>query len=104
MRVLRTGGCLALTAWDLPERTPLLGVFLDAIADAGATPSADIPVGPPFFRFSIDEQFAALLGACGLTGVEVNTIAFNHPVPTTDELWDGHGNRAPLGVRGRARG
>lgn len=89
VRVLRTGGFLALTAWDLPERTRLLGVFLDAIADAGATPPADIPAGPPFFRFSIDEQFTALLEACGLTGVQVNTIVFNHPVPTTDELWDG---------------
>ena len=68
------------------RRRPCIGL---AIADKGATPPADIPVGPPFFRFSVDEQFATLLETCGLTGVEVNTIAFDHAVPTTDELWDG---------------
>jgi hypothetical protein len=47
------------------------------------------PVGPPFFRFADEEQFAALLEHSGLTGVEVKTIVFEHHVSTTDELWNG---------------
>jgi SAM-dependent methyltransferase len=89
VRVLNDGGTLALTTWDLPERMRLLGVFLDAFTEAGATPPDDLPVGPPFFRYAIDEQFAALLGGNGLTGIEVKTIAFSHRVSSADDLWNG---------------
>lgn len=88
-RVLANGGTLALTTWDRPEHMRLLGIFLDAFAEAGATPPNDIPVGPPFFRFADDEEFSALLVNSGLTGVEVETIAFTEHVSTADELWDG---------------
>ena len=89
VRILGPGGHLALTTWDLPERARLVGVFLDAITEAGAAPPEDIPVGPPFFRFADEEQFAALLKHSGLTGVEVKTIVFEHHVATADELWNG---------------
>jgi ubiquinone/menaquinone biosynthesis C-methylase UbiE len=49
VRVLRNDGRLSLTTWDFPERMRLLGVFLDALAGAGAAAPDDIPVGPPFF-------------------------------------------------------
>jgi ubiquinone/menaquinone biosynthesis C-methylase UbiE len=89
VRVLRRGGSLALTTWDQPERMRVLGVFLDAFAEAGATPPADLPVGPPFFRFAADEQFAALLADNGLTDVRVRTIAIDHRVASAEELWNG---------------
>ena len=89
VRILAPGGHLSLTTWDVPERARLLGVFLDAIAQAGAAPPDDLPVGPPFFRFAVEEQFVALLQAGGLTGVEVTTIVFEHRVSTADALWEG---------------
>ncbi len=89
VRVLGPGGKLALTAWDLPERARLLGVFLDAAAEAGATPPEDLPTGPDFFRFSVDEEFDSLLREHGLEDRAVTTIAFTHRVATADELWDG---------------
>ena len=89
VRVLRPGGRLALTAWDVPERARFLGVFLDAVADAGATAPTDIPTGPNFFRFSVDEEFDALMGDHGLAQRTVQTIAFTHRVANADELWDG---------------
>jgi SAM-dependent methyltransferase len=89
VRVLAPGGRLSLTTWDHPDRTRLLGVFVDAIAEAGATPPDSIPVGPPLFRFADDEQFAALLEGGGLASVDMRTIAFHHTVSTADELWDG---------------
>jgi SAM-dependent methyltransferase len=56
-RTLAPGGTLALTVWDRPERARFVGVMLDAVAEAGATPPQDVPMGPDFFRFSVDEEF-----------------------------------------------
>jgi SAM-dependent methyltransferase len=89
VRVLAPGGRLALTAWDLPDRARFLGVFLDAAAEAGATPPEDLPAGPDFFRFSADEDFDALLSHGGLEDRAVETIAFSHPFASSDELWHG---------------
>jgi SAM-dependent methyltransferase len=89
VRVLGEGGTLALTTWDQPDRMRLLGVFLDAFAEVGATPPEDIPAGPPFFRFAVDEEFTGLLLGAGLDGIEVKTIAFSHDVASADELWKG---------------
>jgi ubiquinone/menaquinone biosynthesis C-methylase UbiE len=89
VRVLKPGGRLSLTTWDNPDRMRLLGVLLDAFAEAGAAPPDDLPVGPPFFHYADDEQFAALLRTGGLTDVFVETVRFDHPVASADELWDG---------------
>ncbi len=88
-RVLRGGGRLALTTWDTPDRMRLLGVVLDAFADAGAQPPPGIPAGPPFFRYADDSAFAALLTGAGLADVDVTTVAFLHSIPSADDLWDG---------------
>jgi hypothetical protein len=66
-----------------------LGVFLDATAEAGATPPADLPAGPDFFRYSAGEDFDALLSDHGLEDRAVQTIAFSHRFPSAEELWDG---------------
>jgi ubiquinone/menaquinone biosynthesis C-methylase UbiE len=90
VRVLAPGGKLALTAWDRPDRARFLGVFLDAVAEAGATPPEDVPVGPDFFRFSVDAEFETLLREQGLEESRVRTIAFTLRVSSSgDELWDG---------------
>ena len=89
VRVLRSGGRLALTTWDQADRMRFLGVFLDAFAEAGAAPVPDIPAGPAFFQFADDEKFAHLLTGCGLSGVEVTTVAFDHRVESGEELWQG---------------
>jgi SAM-dependent methyltransferase len=88
-RVLAPGGRLALSTWDLPEYARVFGVFLDAVAEAGAGAPADVPAGPPFFRFSEDRELAGLLARVGLTDVLVRTISFTHRVSDPDELWDG---------------
>jgi hypothetical protein len=80
---------LALTAWDLPERARFLGVFLDAIAEAGATPPEDLPAGPDFFCFSLDEELDALMADHGLDDRTVRRIQFSLRVASADELWDG---------------
>ena len=88
-RVLRPGGRLALTAWAHPSEHRLVGVFLDAVAEARATPPADLPRGPDFFRFSDDEEFAAALRQQDLASPVVTGITFMHRFASTDELWHG---------------
>ena len=88
-RVLAPGGAVALSTWDVPERTRLLGVFLDAAHDAGAAPLASVPAGPPFFRFADEREFTRLLEGAGLSHVEVETVSFTHRMSSADELWDG---------------
>ena len=84
-RVLESGGRLALSVWDAPERARFIGLVRDAVARAGGAPSAGPPAGPDPFRFADDAQLRALLDNAGLEDVAVETVAVGHRV----ELWDG---------------
>lgn len=88
-RVLKPGGRMAFSVWDVPERARILGVFVDAVQQAGATTPASLPPGPPFFRFSEDDEFAALLRSAGLGGINVRRVAFTHRLPGAEEWWHG---------------
>ena len=59
LRVLEPGGRAAATVWDHPSRSRWLGVLFDAIAAAGTTAPADLPEGPPIFRFADEGPFFA---------------------------------------------
>lgn len=88
-RVLRPGGRTALTVWDVPERSRLMGVFVDAVAEAGASPPPGTPPGPDFFRFSDANEFTRLLTTVGLADAKVETVEFRHHPISADVLWDG---------------
>lgn len=88
-RVLVPGGRLALTVWDILERTRLFGVFFDAVAEAGAEPPREQPTGPPLFRFSDEEELGRLLREHGLTDIKIKTITFSKTLSSPDELWQG---------------
>jgi SAM-dependent methyltransferase len=87
-RVLAPGGWLALSTWDTPDRTRMVGVLLDAAAEAGARPLPHVPAGPPFFRFADDTAFTNLLRGAGLTEVSVRRFDYTHRFADADELWD----------------
>ena len=88
-RVLAPGGVVALSAWDLPERCRLVGVLVEAVAEVGVPPPANVPPGPSFFRFSSDDQLVELLTGAGLDDVTVRTASFSQRLPSADALWDG---------------
>jgi ubiquinone/menaquinone biosynthesis C-methylase UbiE len=88
-RVLVPGGRVALTVWDEPDRARFIGVLLEAIAAAGARPPDGLPVGPPFFRFSDDEELAGLLSAQSLDDIRVRTVSFRLSTSSPDTLWRG---------------
>jgi SAM-dependent methyltransferase len=88
VRVLAPGGRLALTVWDKPDRARFLGVLVEALAEAGASPPEGVPAGPDFFRFADEAEFDALLGAQGLEDREIRTIGFTLAVLSAREYWD----------------
>jgi SAM-dependent methyltransferase len=88
-RVLAADGRVALSVWDVPARARFIGVLLDAVTEVEAAPPADIPEGPPFFRFADDAAFTGLLRGAGFEDVAVRSISFTHHVAGSDELWDG---------------
>ena len=87
VRVLAPGGRLALTTWDVPAEMRMFGVFLEAVAEAGAGPPDGLPPGPDVFRFSDDGEFRRLFEGQGLVEVEVRRIAFTHPVSSFGDFW-----------------
>jgi SAM-dependent methyltransferase len=89
-RVLASGGRLALSVWDVPERTRFIGLVRDAVARAGGARSAQPPAGPDPFRFADDAQLRALLDDAGLEDTAVDTVAARHRVEgDAVALWDG---------------
>lgn len=88
-RVLVPRGRTALTVWGPPDRARLFGIVPESIRAAGASIPAEIPGGPDFFRFSLDDAFSQLLSSAGLYEVAVRTIEFRHHIPDVAHLWNG---------------
>ena len=87
VRVLASGGRLALTTWDAPAEMRMFGVFLEAVAEVGAGPPGGLPPGPDVFRFSDVGEFRHLLEGRGLVDVEVRHVAFTHRIDSFDDFW-----------------
>ena len=86
-RVLRPGGRLALSSWDAPHRNRVLGLVLDAVAEAGAPVPAGLPAGPTNFRD--DEELLDLFRAAGFADVGVSHVAFETRARDAEALWQG---------------
>jgi SAM-dependent methyltransferase len=87
-RVLARGGLAAVTWWQVPALNRVNGVFFDAVSQAQAPP-ADLPAGPPLFRFSDEAELRSVLSGTGLADVIVREVTWAHPVPSADEWWRG---------------
>ncbi|MDM0067119.1 class I SAM-dependent methyltransferase [Variovorax sp. J31P207] len=75
-RVLKPGGRLAFTVWDLPQKTRLFGAVLDAIRLHGAL-DVGLPAGPGMFMFADPSVSRPVLAAAGFVA------CFVTPVPQT---------------------
>jgi SAM-dependent methyltransferase len=89
VRVLARTGRLSFSWWDVPARTRIQGVLIEALQEVGAAPPVDLPAGPPLFRFADEAALAALLRSAGLQDVTVQGHAFVHQVATAEALWTG---------------
>jgi SAM-dependent methyltransferase len=89
-RVLVSGGQVALSVWDRPERMRVIGVVTEAIDAAGVDRGEVVPAGGPDpYRFADEGEFRALLEGAGLVGVAVRTVELTHTVAGTEELLHG---------------
>ena len=89
VRVVGSGGHVALSWWDAPTLARVNGIFFDAMAEAGADLPSSVPSGPPPYRFADEAELRALLTIAGLRDVTVRTVAWTHCIPAVDEWWDG---------------
>ena len=87
-RVVKPGGRLAASMWDLPARSRLVGVMWEAIAEVGAPTPAGIPRGPATFKYSDEDELRGLLRSAGLDDINVRRIEFVHEVASLDHLWE----------------
>jgi SAM-dependent methyltransferase len=83
-RLLRDGGCLALTVWDDPSACRMLGLFVDAVAAADIS-SHDL-AGAPAMGAS-DDSYRARLHEAGFHPTSVTTIGFTIRPVSVDALW-----------------
>ena len=88
-RVLVPGGRLALAVWDLPSKARIVGILLDAVAQAQAAVPPDLRVGPDFFRFSREPELVSLLTRHGFHSITARELSFLHAATSPDELWHG---------------
>jgi len=86
-RVLRPGGWLALSSWDAPRRNRVLGLVLDAVADADAPMPAGIPAGPANVR--TDEELTGMFREAGFVEVGIRHVLFEAPAADVETLWRG---------------
>src|SRR5256886_14926950 len=72
-RVLEPEGRFAFTAWAKPEEAIGFGIILNAIQTHG-NPEAQLPQGPPFFRFSDPAECDRTLREAGFSDVKVTCV------------------------------
>jgi ubiquinone/menaquinone biosynthesis C-methylase UbiE len=89
VRILKQGGCIALSWWDDLNKQRIQGLFREAIAEIGAEPPPDVPKGYSPLRFSNSAEFVRLLQGAGLIEVTVRDHQATHLIPDIDALWRG---------------
>ncbi|WP_433331382.1 class I SAM-dependent methyltransferase [Spirillospora sp. CA-294931] len=93
-RMLRPGGQLALTCWQMPGGVPT--VVADAMEEAGVVRPDDIPE-PPFQEHAERGAFERLVAGAGFPGATAVDVKWDHRVDP-DLWWEG--TMARVGTNG----
>ena len=93
-RVLRSGGRVALAAWDAPEHNPWSRSFGAELVERGLAPPPD-PSGPGMFSFAAEGRVEELLGGAGFTEIVVDTVDVVFPAGSFDDWWEYHLDVSP---------
>jgi len=86
-RVLKKGGRIAFSMWDIPERAIGLGAVFSAIQTHGSM-SVGLPVGPNFFLFSDPTYSQQALRDAGFDATEVVQVPQTLKLSDPDQLFD----------------
>jgi SAM-dependent methyltransferase len=72
-RVLRPGGCLALSVWSAPERNPWASIGGRILVERGHMPPPEAGT-PGVFSMASEERTRGLLGGAGFTSVRTEEV------------------------------
>jgi hypothetical protein len=86
-RVLKPAGRYAFTVWAKPDEAVGFGVILNAIQSHGKL-GAQLPEGPPFFRFSDPAECDRALRSAGFLDVRVTRHPQIWRFQAADDLFD----------------
>src|SRR3954447_337773 len=86
-RVLKSGGRLALAAWDAPEHNPWSALIGAELAARGLVERGG-PDDPGMFAFAPPGRAQGLLDAAGFEDVVVDAVDFEFTAPSFDEWWE----------------
>lgn len=89
VRVLKPAARIALSWWDDPSKQRIQGLFREAVAEIGATPSPDVPKGHAVYRFADTKEFRNLLEGADLIDVRVEDHQTTYLIPDVETLWRG---------------
>jgi ubiquinone/menaquinone biosynthesis C-methylase UbiE len=85
-RVTKPNGKLALTVWSTPDKAVAFKRVVDSVNQHGDS-SVPIPVGPPFFRFSADDEMRKSLLEAGFKTVEIQEVAMTWVLKREEDLF-----------------
>jgi SAM-dependent methyltransferase len=100
-RVLKSGGRLALAAWDAPEHNPWSALIGAELAARGLVERGG-PDEPGMFAFAPPGRAAALLDSAGFEDVVVDAVDFEFTAPSFDEWWESQFDLSMMIVRALA--
>ncbi len=86
-RVLKPGGRLAFSVWDVPERAVAFGVIYEAVSAHGSM-DVGLPAGPNFFLFSDPEVSARALERAGFDSPSFRQVKQVWRVSDPDEVFN----------------
>jgi len=86
-RILKPGGRIAFSVWDIPERAIGVGAVYDAIRTHGSM-DVGLPAGPSFFAFSDVGQSIKVLQAAGFASPTVRQAPQVWQLDDADGIFD----------------
>ena len=86
-RVLRSGGRVGFTTWDVPQEAKGLGAVYGAIQRHGSL-NVGLPSGPNFFLFSDPKQCEQSLAGAGFEAISVAKVKQVWELPGADDLFE----------------
>jgi len=85
-RVLKVGGRVAFSVWDVPQRTVGFGAVYDAVRAHGSM-DVGLPAGPNFFLFSEPEPCLNALRSAGFESPSFRQVPQLWPIADPDQLY-----------------
>ncbi len=86
-RVLKRGGRVAFSVWDVPDRAVAFGAIYGAIRTHGSM-DVGLPVGPNFFLFSDPRECVRALSAAGFDQPTVRHVPQVWRLDSADDLFE----------------